>query len=83
MSLMIYPIDQDEEKLATKLQTAYNGIANCTQKWNMKLNQRKSIWINFIMKEIVEPFPLDINDTVIPHEINSNHIGKIFDAKLR
>lgn len=73
-----------EQRLSTKLlQTASNEIVKWTKQWRIKLNETKSVHVNFTNKLLKDPPTLDINGTVIPYENNAKYLGMTLDAKLR
>jgi len=46
-SIILLAIGSSNEESTEKLQTAINQIQKWTKKWNIQLNQSKSIHINF------------------------------------
>lgn len=66
----------------SKLQKATNLICNWTKKWRIKLNEAKSIQVNFTNLK-VNHIPIMINSMVVPHANTAKYLGMTLDAKLR
>lgn len=64
------------------LQTALNMLITWTQIWRIKLNNLKSVHINFTLKKTTQ-YPLYIDGTVIPYSDSAKYLGMTLDAKLR
>lgn len=67
---------------AEKVQEAVNKIHGWTQQWRIKLNETKSVHINFTNKK-EEYHPIFINNKLIPYENTAKYLGMTLDAKLR
>ena len=65
-----------------KLQSAVNQINDWTNRWRIKLNETKSIHVNFTNKKI-EHIPVNINNKQIPYSNTAKYLGITLDAKLR
>lgn len=65
-----------------KLQTATDVILKWTKKWRIKLNESKSIHINFTNKNI-QALPIYMNNNTVPHANTAKYLGFTLDAKLR
>jgi hypothetical protein len=64
-----------------KLQSAVNKIAIWTRKWRMKLNESKSVHIDFTNK--IKQQQIFINGTKVPYANTAKYLGMTLDAKLR
>jgi hypothetical protein len=65
-----------------KLQSAVNKIAIWTRKWRIKLNESKSVHIDFTNKKIIQQ-PVFITGTKVPYANTAKYLGMTLDAKLR
>uniref|UniRef100_A0A1B6CGK2 Reverse transcriptase domain-containing protein n=1 Tax=Clastoptera arizonana TaxID=38151 RepID=A0A1B6CGK2_9HEMI len=65
-----------------KLQTAINEIKRWTVKWRIKLNETKSVHVDFTNKRI-DHKPVYINNQIVPYENSAKYLGMTLDAKLR
>jgi hypothetical protein len=65
-----------------KLQSAINKVAIWTGKRRIKLNESKSVHIDFINKKIKQQ-PIFINGTKVPYANTAKYLGMTLDAKLR
>src|ERR1044071_3715300 len=66
-----------------KVQQATNKLIKWTKRWNIKLNELKSIYINFTNKRLRDPPILQINGTKVPYENNAKYLGIYLHTKLR
>lgn len=71
-----------QEEAVEKVQTAVNTIFDWTKKWRVKLNETKSVHIDFTNKK-PNYHPVYINNHVIPHENTAKYLGMTLDTKLR
>ena len=71
-----------QEEAVKKVQTAVNIIFDWTKKWRVKLNETKSVHIDFTNK-MQNYHPININGHVIPYENTAKYLGMTLDAKLR
>lgn len=78
----IMSVSENIEKSTQKLQTAVNQIQQWTKKWRIKLNETKSVQVNFTNKKI-EYIPVFINNQEIPHANTAKYLGMTLDTKLR
>jgi hypothetical protein len=65
-----------------KLQSALNKIVIWTKKWRIKLNESKSVHIDYTNKKITQR-PIYINVTQIPYANTAKYLGLTLDTKLR
>jgi hypothetical protein len=65
-----------------KLQSAANKVAIWKRKWRIKLNESKSIYIDFTNKKIRQQ-PLFINGTKVPYANTAKYLAINLDAMLR
>lgn len=70
------------EEAVEEVQKAINKISGWTDKWRIKLNESKSIHIDFTNKK-PNYHPVYINGQVIPYENTAKYLGMTLDAKLR
>ena len=75
-------VGKKHEESARKLQTSIDQINTWTKRWRIKLNESKSIHVNFTNKQ-KQYIPIRINDTQIPHVESAKYLGMTLDAKLR
>jgi hypothetical protein len=57
-------------------------VQSWTRKWRIKLNEAKSVHVDFTNKR-VEHKPIYINHQVVPYENTAKYLGMTLDAKLR
>jgi hypothetical protein len=65
-----------------KLQSAINKVAIWTRKWRIKLNESKSLQIDFANNKIKQQ-PIFINGTKVPYANTAKYLGMTLDGKLR
>jgi hypothetical protein len=65
-----------------KLQSAVNKVTIWTRKWRTKLNESKSVHIDFTNNKIKQQ-PICINGRKIPYANTAKYLGMTLDAKLR
>ena len=70
------------EESTSKLQGTINRIHNWTSNWRIKLNESKSIHINFSNKNL-QNLPIFINQQVIPYSNTAKYLGMTLDTKLK
>jgi hypothetical protein len=75
-------IRETVESLIRKLQSAVKKVTIWTRKWRIKLNESKSVHIDFTNKKIRQQ-PIFINGTKVPYTNTANHLVLTLDAKLR
>lgn len=78
----ILAVGKNHEEAANKLQTSVNQINNWTKRWRIKLNETKSVHINFTNKS-EQQIPISINNAQIPHANSAKYLGITLDARLR
>jgi hypothetical protein len=78
----IMAIGSDNDESTIRLQSAINSIFAWTKKWKLKLNETKSVHVDFTNKNINYK-PVYINNQVIPHANTAKYLGMTLDAKLR
>lgn len=74
---------KDVEDATEKLQSACNQILNWTKQWKIKLNELKSIHVNFTNKKLVDVPSVRINDVKVPYANTAKYLGMTLDVKLR
>jgi hypothetical protein len=65
-----------------KLQSAVNNIAIWTRKWQIKLNESKSVHIDFTNNKIKQQ-TIFINGTKVPYANTAKYLGMTHGNKLR
>ena len=60
----------------------HDEINNWTRKWLIKLNEGKSIHVNFTNQRC-HHIPMLMNGKTIPHSQTAKYLGMTLDAKLR
>ena len=65
------------------LQDASDQIQQWTGKWKIKLNELKSVHINFTNKRIENSLPVTLNGVVVPCANTAKYLGMTLDTKLR
>jgi predicted GIY-YIG superfamily endonuclease len=65
-----------------KFQSAITKVKCWTRKWRIKLNETKSVHIDFTNKRIGHT-QAQINHQVVPYENTAKYLGMTLDAKLR
>jgi hypothetical protein len=71
------------EEAAVKLQRASDAVNKWTKKWRIRLNEMKSVNVNFTNQKIDHRVPIIINSLPIPHANSAKYLGMTLDAKLR
>lgn len=75
--------EKDPILSTAKVQHATDEFLTWTQKWRIKLNEQKSVHVNFTNQNMINPPSLVINGTLAPHENNAKYLGINSDVKLR
>ena len=70
------------EESIPKLQEAATGVFQWARKWKIKLQETKSVVVNFTNKDIVNR-PITINNKEVPHANTAKYLGMTMDTKLR
>lgn len=78
----ILSVAEDIEESTEKLQRAVNEVNTWTNHWLIKLNDTKSVHVNFTNKRI-QYIPVYINEKVIPHANTAKYLGMTLDVKLK
>lgn len=71
------------EESVGKLQQAANNIYDWTKKWRIRLNETKTVLVNFTNKRTIEHHPLVLNHSLIPYANTAKYLGMTLDAKLK
>lgn len=71
------------EQSTGKLQEEIDYINSWAQTWCIKLNESKSVHVNYTNKKIHNHIYIIVNGTVIPHSNSAKYLGMTLDAKLR
>lgn len=71
------------EESTSKLQEANNSITNWCKSWKIKLNETKSVHVNFTLKKIENPPNVTLNNIEVPLENKAKYLGMTLDTKLR
>ena len=67
----------------TKLQKTTNSVNNWTKTWRIKLNETKSVHVNFTNQKVNNWIPVVLNSQQIPHANTAKYLGMTLDAKLK
>lgn len=78
----ILAVGNTHEEATEKLQSAVGQISTWTRTWRIKLNEAKSVHVNFTTKK-AQNLPVRVNDTQIPIENVAKYLGIHLDARLR
>jgi hypothetical protein len=81
-NIAVMAIGETVDISTRKLQSAVNKVAIWTRKWQIKLNESKSIYIDFTIKKIRQQ-PILINATKVPYANTAKYLDVTLDAKLR
>lgn len=73
---------KSHKEAVEKVQRGINHFYDWTVKWRIKLNETKSIHIDFTNKN-TEYHPVYINNQRVPYENTAKYLGMTLDAKLR
>lgn len=65
-----------------KLQASTDDIISWTKKWRIKLNDTKSVHVNFTNKK-TQNLPVYMNGNAIPYANTAKYLGFTLDAKLK
>ena len=75
-------IGKTAEESMNTLQTAINEVSNWMKKWRIKLNESKSVHVDFSYKDISQR-SLYLDNNIIPYSNSAKYLGMTLDAKLR
>ncbi|BES98862.1 unnamed protein product [Nesidiocoris tenuis] len=78
----ILAVGESNEESTQKLNRAISRISSWTAKWRIRLNEAKSVHIDFTNRSIVYT-PTFINGVAIPYVNEAKYLGMTLDAKLR
>lgn len=78
----ILAVGNDHEQARRKLQSSVNQVYEWTKKWRIKLNETKSVHVNFTNQR-KQHLPIRINETQIPIADSAKYLGMHLDARLR
>lgn len=78
----VLAVGKDNEETAAKLQRAVNQINDWTKKWKIKINESKSVHVDFTNKNI-QHIPVNLNNAQIPYSNTAKYLGITLDAGLR
>ena len=71
------------ELISTRnVQSASETIYDWTLKWKIKLNEDKSVHVNYTNRRLNNPPNLIINKKVVPYENKAKYLGMTLDTKL-
>ena len=70
------------EKAPNKLQSAIDRINVWTKRWCIKLNETKSVRVDYTNRK-VNQLPVILNNVPLPHADSAKYLGMNLDAKLR
>lgn len=80
-ALMVIGSSLDEA--TNMLQDASDKIQQWTRRWKIKLNELKSVHINFTNKRIENSPAVTLNGVVVPYVNTAKYLGMTLDTKLR
>lgn len=72
----------DIAESTSKLQTANDCISNWCKTWKIKLNEAKSVHVNFTLKKILTNPRVKINNVEVPQHNTAKYLGMTLDTKL-
>ncbi|CAB0012141.1 unnamed protein product [Nesidiocoris tenuis] len=78
----ILAVGESNEESTQKLNRAISRISSWTAKWRIRLNEAKSVHVDFTNRSIVYT-PTFINGVAIPYVNEAKYLGTTLDAKLR
>lgn len=78
----VMAVGDTHEEAADKLQRSIDHISNWTKTWRIKLNETKSIHINFTNKKD-RYIPIRMNNVNIPYANTAKYLGMTLDVRLR
>ena len=78
----ILAIGETIEESTNKLQSAVNKVVQWTSEWKIKLNESKSVHVDFTNKT-VPCLPIYVNEIQVPYANTAKYLGMTLDAKLR
>lgn len=78
----ILAVGKTEQEANEILQDALNQVNAWTKSWRIRLNENKSVHVNFTNKHTGQ-MPITINNHIIPYANMAKYLGMNLDAKLR
>ena len=66
----------------SKLQEANDAISHWCKTWKIKLNETKSVHVNFTLKKIENPPNVTLNNILVPVDNKAKYLGMTLDTKL-
>lgn len=78
----ILAVGKTNEEATEKLQMATNQVNRWTRKWRIRLNETKSVHVNFTNKN-TQHIIVNINNKQILYSNTAKYLGFTLDAKLR
>lgn len=78
----VLAVEENIVEATNKLQHAINKISTWTEKWRIKLNETKSVHVNFTNRK-THHIPIKIGSNRLPHSNSAKYLGMTLDAKLR
>lgn len=75
-------VGEDLKEVTEKLQRTTALFCEWTDTWGIKLNEQKSIHINFTNRK-VHHIPIKINGNSVPYANTAKYLGMTLDCKLR
>lgn len=79
----IMAVGSNVGEATNKLQKASDKLYLWTKRWKIKLNELKSVQVNFTNKPIQNPPAVKLNGVDIPHENKAKYLGMTLDVKLK
>lgn len=73
---------RDIVESTSKLQEANDSISNWCKLWKIKLNENKSVHVNFTLKKIENQPNVTLNNIEVPLENKAKYLGMTLDTKL-
>jgi hypothetical protein len=78
----ILAVGCSSDETTTKLQESCSRINDWTRLWRMRINENKSVHIDFACRKNVR-IPVAINNTKIPYSNTAKYLGMNLDIRLR
>lgn len=73
---------RDIVESTSKLQEANDSISSWCKRWKIKLNETKSVHVNFTLRRIENPPNVTLNNIEVPLDNKAKYLGMTLDAKL-
>lgn len=78
----VLAVGNTNEEATSALQIAVTEIEDWTETWKIKVNESKSVHVNFTNRKC-QPIPITINRKVVPYANEAKYLGMTLDARLR